>query len=87
MVDYNRIARANRVREAQEGIRTVLDNEGRRVFSPQDLVNLFHKHRKEWWILANITSKNFIDYLQRELKIRKITLEGATHSQKFFRYL
>jgi len=87
MVDYNRIARANRVREAQEGIRTVLDNEGRRVFSPQDLVNLFHKHRKEWWILANITSKNFIEYLQRELKIRKITLEGATHSQKFFRYL
>ena len=87
MADYDRIARATRVREAQQGIRTALDNEGRRVFSPQDLINLFQKHRKDWWILANITSKNFIEYLQRELKIRKVTLEGTTHSQKFLRYL
>ena len=87
MVDYNRIARANRVKEAQEGIRTALDHEGRRVFSPQDLAKLFQKHREDWWILANITSKNFIEYLQRELKVRKITLAGATHSQKFLRYL
>ena len=87
MVDYNRIARANRVREAEEGIRTALDNEDRRVFSHQDLVHLFQEHRKEWWILANITSKDFIEYLQRELKIRRITLEGAAHSQRFFRYL
>jgi hypothetical protein len=57
------------------------------VFSHQDLVDLFHEHRKEWWILANVTSQNFIDYLERELKIRRITLEGATHSHKFFRYL
>jgi len=76
MADYNRIARAKRVREAQEGIRAALDHEGRRVFSPQDLVNLFQKHREEWGILANITSKNFIEYLQRELKIRKLPLKG-----------
>lgn len=87
MVDYNRIARASRIKEAQQGIRTALNNEGRRVFSHQDLVDLFHEHRKEWWILANVTSNNFIEYLQRELKIRKITLEGVTHSQKFLRYL
>jgi len=87
MVDYSRIARANRVREAHEGIRAALDNEGQRVFSPHDLVSLFQAHRREWSILANITSKNFIDYLQRELKIRKITLEGETHSRKFIRYL
>jgi hypothetical protein len=87
MVDYDRIARVNRVREAQQGIRAALDNEGRRVFSHQDLVDLFHEHRKQWWILANVTSQNFIDYLERELKIRRITLEGTTHSQKFLRYL
>jgi len=87
MVDYYRIARANRVREAEQKVVAALNSEGRRVFSHQDLVNLFHEHREEWWVLAHITSTNFIEYLQRELKIKKITLAGATHSQKFLRYL
>jgi hypothetical protein len=87
MPDYNRIMRANRIRKAQTGIRRVFGKERRRVFSDHDLVALFRQHREEWWILANITSSDFIEYLQREMKVRKITLKGETHSQKFLRYL
>jgi hypothetical protein len=87
MVEFNRIMRANRVREAQTGIRRAFDKAGRRVFSHQNLVDLFRENREEWWILANITSNDFIEYLQREMKIKKITLKGATHHQKFLRYL
>jgi predicted transcriptional regulator of viral defense system len=88
IVDYGyRISRANRVKDAHEKIVTALDAGEQRVFSTQELVKLFQEHRNEWWILASITSKNFIEYLQRELRVRKITLEGSTHSQKFLRFL
>ena len=82
-----RISRANRVKEAHERIRAALDGAEQRVFSTQDLARLFQEHRAQWWILSSITSKAFIDYLQRELKLRKIILQGPTHSQKFLRFL
>ena len=88
MAEYDyRISRANRVKDAHERIVAALDAGERRVFSTQDLVKLCQEHRAAWWILASITSKDFIEYLQRELKVRKITLEGPTHSQKFQRFL
>ena len=88
MADYDfRISRASRIRDAREKIAAALDAEGHRVFSTQDLVKLFGHHREDWWILSNVTSKTFIEYLQRELKLRKIVLEGPTHAQKFLRYI
>jgi hypothetical protein len=88
MVGYDyRISRANRVNDANARIVAALDGVERRVFSTQDLVKLFQQHRDDWWILSSITSKNFIAYLQGELKLKKITLEGPTHAQKFLRFL
>jgi len=84
--DY-RISRINRIKDAHEKIVAALDAEERRVFGAQDLAKLFKEHRDEWWILSNITSENFIEYLQRELKLGKTILDGPTHAQKFLRFL
>ena len=82
-----RISKAARVKEARKKIAAVLDEDGRRVFGQQDLVKLLESHREDWWILSNTTPNNFIDYLKRELGLKKAVLEGPTHSQKFVRYL
>ncbi len=88
MADYAfRISKAARVKEAREKIVSVLNEEGRRVFSPQDLIQLLDRHRKDWWILSGITRSNFIKYLEQELRLRKVVLAGSTHQQKFTRYL
>lgn len=50
-------------------------------------MRLFRKHRADWWILSNITSQNFVEYLQQKLGLEKIILAGPTHNQKFIRYL
>jgi len=84
--DY-RISRLSREKDARERIIATLDAQQQRVFGPQDLVKLFQQHRDEWSILADITSKSFIEYLERELQLRIVALEGSTHNQKFLRYL
>lgn len=88
VLEYSfRIAKASRVKEAREKITAVLDDDGRRVFGQQDLVKLLQSHREDWWILSNTTPNQFIDYLERELGLRRVVLEGPTHAQKFVRYL
>jgi predicted transcriptional regulator of viral defense system len=88
MADYMyRISKANRVREAREKITSALDEEGKRVFGQQELVKLFRSRQDDWWILSGATSSDFIKYLERELNLKKVVLEGSTHSQKFLRYL
>jgi hypothetical protein len=88
MADYAfRISRAAKVKEAQAKIVSVLDEDGRRVFSPQDLIQLLDEHREDWWILSGITRIDFIKYLEQELGLRKVVLAGPTHQQKFIRYL
>ena len=87
--DYKaiRISRINRVREAREAIAAALDATERRVFSPQDLTRLFRENREEWWILSTVNSRDFTEYVQQELGLKKIVLRGKTHTQKFSRYL
>ena len=88
VADYAfRISRAARVKEAQTKIVAVLDEDGRRVFSPQDLIQLLDDHREDWWILSGITKSDFIKYLEQDLGLRKVVLAGPTHQQKFIRYL
>lgn len=88
MANYQfRISKAARVKEAHEKIVAVLDNDGRRVFAKQDLVKLLQRHRDDWWILSGTTPNNFLSYLEEALKLRKTTLQGPTHEQKFTRYL
>lgn len=88
MANYQfRISKAARVKEAQEKIVAVLDNDGRRVFAQQDLVKLLQRHREDWWILSGTTTNNFLSYLEEELTLRRVTLQGSTHAQKFIRYL
>jgi len=82
-----RISHANRAKEAREAIRSALDKEGRRVFAQQELVKLFRSRQEDWGILPGSTSGGFIKYLERELDLKKVVLEGPTHSQKFLRYL
>ena len=87
MADYAfRISKAVRVKEAREKIISVLDEDGRRIFSPQDLIKLLDEHREDWWILSGITKSDFIKYLEEELGLRKVVLAGSTHQQKFIRY-
>jgi len=87
--DYKafRISRVNRVREARQAIVEALDATEQRVFSPQELARLFRENREEWWILSTVNSKDFIDYLVKDLGVRKVVLRGPTHTQKFLRYL
>lgn len=88
MPDYGfRVSKAARVKEAKEKIIAVLDEDGRRVFSPQDLILLLDEHRKDWWILSGTTQNDFIRYLEEELRLRRVVLAGPTHQQKFIRYL
>lgn len=88
MADFDyRISRASKVKEARGRIVKALDEAGKRVFSTQDLVNLFQENRESWWALATATSKKFIHYAEKELDLKKILLQGSTHSQKFIRYL
>ena len=88
MADYAfRISRAARVKEAQAKIVAALEEDGRRVFSPQDLIKLLDNHREDWWILSGITKSDFIKYMEQELGLRKVLLAGPTHQQKFIRYL
>lgn len=88
MANYTfRISKAARVKEAREKIVSVLDNDGRRVFSPQDIVQLLDKHRADWWLLAGTTQTDFMKYIEAELGMRKVILAGPTHQQKFVRYL
>lgn len=88
MADYTfRISKAARVREAKDRIAAVLDEDGRRVFSPQDLIQILDEHRDDWWILSGTTQRKFIQYLEEELGLRKVVLAGPTHQQKFIRYL
>ncbi|MFN0169286.1 MAG: hypothetical protein ACKV22_22925 [Bryobacteraceae bacterium] len=88
MADYAfRITKAARVKEAREKIISALDEDGRRVFSPQDLIQLLDENRENWWLLSGITQAAFIRYLETELGMRKIELAGSTHQQKFIRYL
>lgn len=82
-----RTSNANRTKEARETIRSALDEEGRRVFGQQELAKLFHGRQEDWGILPGTTSSDFIEYLERELNLKKVVLEGPTHSQKFLRYL
>ena len=82
-----RISKAARVSEARQKIVAVLDNDGRRVFGQQDLVKLLSTHRNDWWILSTTKPKNFIEYLERELGLKRVVLQGPTHSQEFVRYL
>lgn len=82
-----RISKAARVKEAREKIVTVLDSDGRRVFSPQDIAQLLDKHRADWWLLAGTTQNDFMKYIEAELGMRKVILSGETHKQKFVRYL
>ena len=51
------------------------------------MVKLFQEHRDEWWILSTVTSKDFIEYLERDLSLKRITLAGPTHQQQFIRFL
>ena len=85
--DTIRISKATRVKEARVKIAAVLNGDGRRVFGHQDLARLFQSHHEDWWILSSTTPKDFISYLERELKLSKVVLAGPTHSQKFVRYL
>lgn len=88
MVDYAfRITRAARAKEARDKIASSLVEDGRRVFSPQDLVQLLNENRQDWWILGGIGQERFVKYLETELGFRKVVLEGPTHQQKFIRYL
>jgi hypothetical protein len=88
MANYQfRISKAARVKEAQEKIVAVFDDDGRRVFAPQDLVKLFQRHKADWWILSGITTTSFLKYLQEQLGMRAVILQGLTHTQKFTRYL
>ncbi len=88
MADYMyRITKAARVKEAKEKIISALEEDGRRVFSPQDLIQLLDENRENWWLLAGITQAAFIRYLENELGVHKIELAGSTHQQKFIRYL
>lgn len=88
MTDYiYRISKANRVRDAREKIKNALDEEGKRVFGQQELVKLFRSRQDDWWILSGATSSDFIKYLERELNLKKVVLEGPSHSQRFLRYL
>ena len=82
-----RISRVNRAREARQAILDALGATEQRVFSPQDLARLFRENREEWWILSTVNSKDFVDYLQQELDLKKIVLRGKTHTQRFVRYL
>jgi predicted transcriptional regulator of viral defense system len=82
-----RISKANRIKEAREKIIIALDQEGKRVFGQQELVKLFRSRQDDWWILSGATSTDFIKYLEHELNLKKIVLEGSPHSQKFIRYL
>ncbi len=86
MAEY-RISRAARVADAEKKIVDALDATGKRVFSTQDLVKLFTENREEWWILVPVTAKKFIKYLEDHLNLKKIVLQGETHTQKFLRYL
>jgi hypothetical protein len=88
MADYAfRISKAARVKEAREKIISALDEDGRRVFSPQDLAQLLDDNREKWWLLSGITKNAFIRYLEKELDFQRIELSGETHHQKFIRYL
>lgn len=88
MADYAfRITKAARVKEARGKIIAVLDEDGRRVFSPHDLIQILDMNREDWWLLSGITQAAFIRYLEAELGMRKIELAGPTHQQKFIRYL
>lgn len=82
-----RISKAARIKEAREKIVVVLDQADRRVFGQQDLVKLLQSHREDWWILSGTTPSDFIDFLESELGLRRVVLEGPTHAQKFVRYL
>lgn len=84
--DY-RIARATRVAQARQRIVAAFDTTEKRVFSTQDLVTLFKENRDKWWILAPVTAQKFIAYAERELHLKKMILQGSTHTQKFIRYL
>lgn len=88
MADYTfRITKAARVKEARTKIMSALDEDGRRVFSPQHLIEILDENRENWWLLAGITQSAFSRYLETELGMRKIELAGPTHQQKFIRYL
>jgi len=88
MADYAfRISKAARVREARQKIVSVLDEDGRRVFGPQDLTQLLDKHREDWWVLVGTTQSDFIKYMENELGLRKVVLAGPSHQQRFIRYL
>lgn len=88
MTNYQfRISKAARVKEAQEKIVAVFDDDGRRVFAQQDLIKLLQHHREDWWVLSGTTTQSFLSYLQEQLGMRRVTLQGSTHAQQFTRYL
>lgn len=86
-VPNNRISRASQAKEARSRIVAALDETGKRVFSTQDLAKLLQDNRAAWLTLASTTLPKFIEYAENELELRKIILQGTSHSQKFIRYL
>ncbi len=83
----SRISKAAKTKETRGKIISALNEAARRVFSAQDLIHLLDEHREDWWILSGVNQSRFIKYLEEELGLRKIVLEGSSHKQKFIRYL
>ena len=81
------ISKAARTKAARGKIAAILDEDGRRVFGRQELAKLLASHRGDWPILSSATPNNFIEFLERELGLRKTVLKGPAHSEKFVRYL
>lgn len=82
-----RIAKILRVDDTKKRIIQTLDATGKRVFSPIDLNTIFYDHREEWQLLKLVTVKKFIEYAEKELPLKQITLKGENYKNKFLRYL
>jgi predicted transcriptional regulator of viral defense system len=82
-----RISRVKYARETESRIIEALQQDGRKVFAPQDLAKLFDLHREDWSLLAGVTLDQFILYLETNFGFRKVILSGPTHQKSFTRYL
>ncbi len=72
---------------ARKLIAATFDAQERRVFGTQDLNSLVQEHREAWGVLASVSSRSFIEFMERDLGLKEFTLKGPTHQQEFLRYL
>ncbi len=82
-----RLFRLSRKPIGEPAVSATLDEQERRVFRSQDLQKLFQQHRDEWGILSPVTWKSFLEFLENDLGLKKITLKGPKYQQRFVRYL